>query len=517
MVLAFAPPQTPPAAIPEQGRFACLVPSTFKPYVDRFNREDVAEGLPERTSIPDSRAWDFLEREIPFFECPDKQFEETYYYRWWCYRKHLKETPAGWVVTEFLPDVPWAGSYNTISCAAGHHLYEGRWLRDPLYMEDYARFWFRSEARPRLYSFWAADAIRALTLVNGDRALGTVLLDRLVENYRRWEADHRDSNGLFFQIDDRDGMEFSLGGSGFRPTINAYMFGDATAIATIAEGAGRVDLAKEFRKKAKRLKALVQEKLWNPEDGFFETLPRGADATVGVREQVGFVPWYFNLPDSKYASAWRQLFETQGFAAPFGPTTAERRAKGFMKAEPHDCLWNGPSWPYATTQTLVAMANLLQSGTRETAVSPTRYFDALRSYARSQQKDGHPWVAEDLDPDTGQWIVDLPRSAGYNHSGFADLVVTGLAGLRPSSGGRVVVNPLLPKGAWDWFCLDGVPYHGHRLTILWDREGRRYHRGAGLTLLIDGKVAKRRKDVGKLTADLPLRYAESTLRSVNYP
>ena len=34
-------------------------------------------------------------------------------------------------------------------------------------------------------------------------------------------------NGLFYQIDDRDGMEFSAGGSGARPTINSYMYGDA--------------------------------------------------------------------------------------------------------------------------------------------------------------------------------------------------------------------------------------------------------------------------------------------------
>ena len=36
---------------------------------------------------------------------------------------YLKETPEGFVITEFLPDVPWAGKYNTISCPAGHHFY----------------------------------------------------------------------------------------------------------------------------------------------------------------------------------------------------------------------------------------------------------------------------------------------------------------------------------------------------------------------------------------------------------
>ena len=41
------------------------------------------------------------------------------------------------VITEFLPTVPWSGKHNTISCPAGHHYYEGRWLHDPQFLDDY--------------------------------------------------------------------------------------------------------------------------------------------------------------------------------------------------------------------------------------------------------------------------------------------------------------------------------------------------------------------------------------------
>ena len=61
-----------------------------------------------------SEAEDFMKENIPFFECPDKELEKTYYFRWWTYRKHIKETPEGYVITEFLPDVHWAGKYNAI-------------------------------------------------------------------------------------------------------------------------------------------------------------------------------------------------------------------------------------------------------------------------------------------------------------------------------------------------------------------------------------------------------------------
>ena len=60
------------------------------------------------------------------------------------------------------------------------------------------------------------------------------------------------------------------------------------------------------------------------------------------------------------------------------------------------------------------------------------------------------------------------------------------------------MNPLLPDGTWDWFALDNVPYHGHNVTIIWDKDGSRYHHGKGLTVMVDGKIAGNRPDLGKL-------------------
>ena len=74
-------------------------------------------------------------------DLPDKDIEETYYFRWWTYRKHIKNTEDGYVITEFLPKVNWSKKHNTINCPAAHHIYEGRWLRDPKYISDYINFW----------------------------------------------------------------------------------------------------------------------------------------------------------------------------------------------------------------------------------------------------------------------------------------------------------------------------------------------------------------------------------------
>lgn len=65
------------------------------------------------------------------------------------------------------------------------------------------------------------------------------------------------------------------------------------------------------------------------------------------------------------------------------------------------------------------------------------------------------------------------------------------------------VHPLLPADAWEWFALEGVRYHGHSVDIVWDREGKRFGRGAGLVVLVDGKESARAPRLERVTAKLP--------------
>jgi hypothetical protein len=123
-----------------------------------------------------------------------------------------------------------------------------------------------------------------------------------------------------------------------------------------------------------------------------------------------------------------------------------------------------------------------------------------------------PWIDEDLNPFTGEWLARerkimrgtfYGRGNQYNHSGFADLVITGLAGLRPRADATVEVNPQIPPGKWNWFCLDNIPYHGHVLTVLWDETGTKFGRGAGLQVFADGRSIGHAPGLSRLTATLP--------------
>jgi hypothetical protein len=478
----------------------------FKHYVDYFNRmED--ENIVQ--AIPNSEAWDWMKENIPLFECPQDNFDEIWYYRWWTLRKHIRETPQGYVITEFLVPRSYADRYNMISAALGHHIFESRWLHDREYLDDDVHVWYRGNEggemkKLRSFSSWTAWALYNRYLVDGDREFLLDMLPDLDKEYHEWESDHRLPSGLFWQYDVRDGMEEQISGGrhvkNARPTINSYMYGNAVALSRIAGMAGEDDLQKLYRAKADTLKRLVEEDLWNADSTFFETLWEDGKL-ANVREAIGFLPWYVNLPDPRYDGAWKQVMDSQGFLAPFGLTSAERRSPEFRSHGCCTCEWDGAVWPFATAQTLTAMANLLNSG-RPCPVDGADFFRHMELYVESQYYRGRPYVGEYLDERTGYWLKgDQERSRYYNHSTFNDLVITGLVGLRPRRDGMVEVNPLVPQDKWEWFCLDRVLYHGRILTIFWDRDGSRYGRGKGFHVLVDGAEVAHSEKLERLTGE----------------
>lgn len=500
---------------------------TDEPMRTRFARFAADDEELYTNACSNAEVFDVMRRLVPRFECPDADITDTYYFRWWTYRKHLKRTARGWIVTEFLPPVGWAGYGNAIICPAGHHVMEGRWLSDPRYVDGCVRFWSGTdegrEVRKR-YSSWIAFAALEAAKVRGDLSMPLARLDDLVGFYRDWETNavpYRqcaqpdgvngifpmggDGKGMFTSLDNHEGSEYTLSGDGYRPLFNAAMYGEATAIAEIAAAAGRKDLSAEFAAKADVLACGIRERLWNRERQFFVTVKTNGVQTA-VRELHGYAPWYFGVPLEGYGAAWAPLMRSDGFLAKWGLTFPEQSAPGFKIAyEGHECQWNGPSWPYATSIALTALIRALQG--ESAAALPVGREDfarLLHQYAAAQvlvRPDGRTvkWIDENLNPFTGDWIsrtviertpkmkARFPRERGkdYNHSTFCDLVITGLCGLRPRFGDGVDVKPLAPA-AWDWWCLDGVRYHGHTLTILFDRDGSRYGRGKGLVVLEDG-------------------------------
>ena len=482
---------------------------------------------------------------IPLFESADPLLDRVYYYRWQIVRAHQRDLGArGFITTEFLNDVGWQKEpYASLNDATGFHLGELRWLRDRRFAADYVDYMYTG-GNDRHFSDYMADAVWSRYLVDGDRGEALRHLGAMRLLFEQWDDRLDRDKGLYWvqplldateytiaSIDASGGKDGFTGGDAFRPSINAYMFANARAVARLSGLAGDAATASDYDARAAAIKTLTQRDLWSAPLGHFVDRYKVSNeyvrhwAPIRGRELVGYVPWAFDLPDDdpRYAGAWRHLLDKAGFAGPAGMRTVEPSYQYYMRqyrylGSARECQWNGPIWPFQTTQVLQGMVNLLDHY-HQNVVDRGDFLRSLRQYARLHLQGDRLDLEEDYDPATGKPIVGLDRSHHYFHSGFNDLVFTGLVGIRPRDDDVLEVNPLLPGARSPerlrWFRAERVPYHGHLVSVRWDMDGTHYRQGRGLSVTVDGKTVARRATLGRVTVPLARRAPPAIERPIN--
>jgi len=478
----------------------------------------------------------------PFFECSDKKIQDVYYYRWKLYKAHIRSIGEnGYVITEFLDNVSWdKDPYSSLNDATGFHIYEGRWLKNNQYVNGYINYMFGGGGNDRHFSEGISDAAYANYLVNADSAFIIGQLSIMQHIYNLW-LDHYDLNKNLYYIEPLlDATEYTIssidasggkdgfwGGHAFRPTINSFMYGNALAISKTAIIKGDTTLSRQYLNRAADIKTNVQQSLWNDSLLHFTDRYQVNNKFVHYwdfirgRELAGFVPWCYNLPENtaKYNLAWKHLVDTTQLFGKYGLRTVEPSYQYYMKQYRYEgtqpeCQWNGPSWPFQTTQALVAMANLLNNYSQD-IIRVSDYLKTLRFYTEQHYlPNGQLNLQEDYNPDTGKPIVGLARSHHYNHSGYNDLIITGLCGIRPSEGNTLVINPLIDSSI-QYFCLQDIIYHGHKMTVVYDKDGNKYKLGKGLTVFVDGKKALLKENNRKFEVEIGKSVINTSKPSIN--
>ena len=151
----------------------------------------------------------------------------------------------------------------------------------------------------------------------------------------------------------------------------------------------------------------------------------------------------------------------------------------------HECLWNGYIWPFATSQVLYAVKNLIDNYSQK-VMDKGDFYAILHKYAEChylEKPDGTKvcWIDEVKDPGTNEWssraILEkagwlkekggLERGKDYNHSTFCDIVLGGLLGIK-SENGEVTVNPKIPDD-WDYFKVENLRIAGKCYRIVYDK------------------------------------------------
>ena len=489
-------------------------------YFNKFNENDSEEVI---THITNEKAAEFLHENAPRLYCPDKTIEETFAFRTWTMRKHIKKTEQGFLITEFLPNVAWAAKYNTINAPLTHHLNEFRWLKNANELLDYIRFFISGEGSA--YATQSAFTYHspALTAMY-HYCLATINEDFLQQNaehfekyFLTWEEKHLTKNGLYWSNDDREGTEFSISGTcgtvanrnvlkGFRPLMNSCMCADALSLSKIFELAGNKEKADEYLNKHCFIKNKIDEKMWDGE--FYKAihpLEQDFDKEINyqdipkdnnVKELVGYIPFAFALPTKGKEDCFVYLKDEKTFQAKTGLATADISHKRFMYSPEHACTWNGKVWPFATSYVLNACIELLNNYSQSVITNQDLY-DFIKQYAEMHYsiEDGkkinfidevmmpyeYAWVVREQARD-GKWQISGGKNRGrdYNHSTFIDLVLRGLCGIDMQSK-ELKLEPKI-KGIWRWFKIENLTFKGKIYNVFYDETGDMFRKGKGILI-----------------------------------
>ncbi|KAI9923886.1 hypothetical protein AWENTII_008258 [Aspergillus wentii] len=484
-------------------------------------------------------AW-YLNR-IPIFESSSKEITDVYYYRWSLFRAHQRDLGEnGFISTEFLNDVSWQlDPFGLLIDATNFHLREGRWCRDRRFKEDYANFIFGPDnTATHQFSESMADGVWQGYLVDGVADDASAHLDAMQDVFKGWNTSlsfggYDTSKGLYWIQPVTDATEYTIasidasggsdgfdGGYAFRPSINSYQYANALAIANLASLKGDESLADNYHNQAAAIKDTVQSSLWNSTFEHFIDRYHVDNENVNYwdfirgRELVGYVPWTHDLPDDNatFAQSWKHLLDSEKLAGEHGMRTNEPSYEYYMhqyryEGTQPECQWNGPIWPFQTTQVLTGLANLLDHYPNSASagiVSNADYTTLLQQYAQlhyNPKRGGVLDIEEDYYPDSGSPIVGLARSPHYFHSGYVDLVLSGLVGIRPRADDVLDVNPLADPNTISYFRAENILYHGHDIAVQWDATGNQYST-AGLTVEVDGKTVATASELKRLTVNI---------------
>lgn len=222
----------------------------------------------------------------------------------------------------------------------------------------------------RLKPFLAQGAELAVRLLDDHAWLEPHYSD-LVRLATRCEATHRDpANGLFVW---RDAMQSGadnnpavsndekIAGRRAACDVNAFHFREYLALALLARRLQKSEDEALFRERAETLKALVNEKLWDPRGESYWNLELGTGEPVMRVSYSNFVPlWAGMVPEDRAKLMIRRyLWNERHMLGPWGLRTVSRQDPEYNNVNmvvPYS-NWQGPVWPIANYFYFVALMN----------------------------------------------------------------------------------------------------------------------------------------------------------------
>ena len=306
---------------------------------------------------------------------------------------------------------------------------------------------------------------------------------------------------------------------------NAYVWAAADAAAKLYEQLGNTEQAKYYRDLADKIKADVLELMWCEKCQKFETYAVRPTGTQHNAKQPNLV---------KYTESNNYNY----FAVGLVPDDAASvtKYKEALKA-----FSNGKEFPIFPFYTANQVHNQEVSGSNNFSninftVQLRLYESALRTYDKEQTYITDDmlammaeWMAWNVYPDAGdirypnnnefhnidgRTYENYYRSWIYHNilGNYTYLFIEDMAGIQPRADEKIELSPI--DFSYDHFMVNNVRYHGHDLTVVWDKpdDGKTWYNECpeGYSLYIDGTLAFTLKDLAHVVYD-------SATKEISFP
>lgn len=466
--------------------------------------EVTARGTVQGPSAPNlarasRRRWQEFMADVPLFTCSDPYLERYYWYRW--YGLFLNSIHGGvghyaWPTTcegiDFF--------HEPITYSAQCHVRELRWRSSPEHAQGVLRTIFDHQKpdgglHGRVYvnhlqgsDFYHAnwgDAFEALDVLHPDDAFAAAIYPKL-SAHAEWLVSTRDADatGMFDVVDqyetgqeymsryqavddnaDAYGWENRIRLKGIDVTVYAYAL--FRALERLAPRVGQTGEARHWSGYAARTGRAVREQMWNPDTGMFSDVDPRTMTRTNVAAAVCFYPYVTDLVQAPHLEGLeRNLLSPDRFWTswpvpssslddPLFSATAE------WKGKRHVCPWNGRVWPMTNSHLVEA---LMRCGTAERPRLRLAAARLLQRFVHMMFHDGdvhRPNCYEHYNPVTGA-ASEYRGIDDYQHSWVADLIISGVAGLRVFAD-HLRVDPLPVE--IESFLLDRLRIDGKALSI----------------------------------------------------
>lgn len=324
---------------------------------------------------------------------------------------------------------------------------------------------------------------------SGDRTFLADAYPRLVA-YRRWLYQHRRlPGGLFFwaapyesgmdnspRFGSRDEADVIDTRHVAAVDLSAYVALQGEVLAAMARTLGRPDEAEAFAAETRRLRARINDRLWDDEVGLYFDRDTTTGAFVRAKTVASLVPLFAGVPDAARAERLRaHILDPAAFNARIPVPSVALDDPAFEKD-----MWRGPTW--------VNTSYMIVEGLRRYgfgAAAARLSFKVVEGVYRTHAETGR--VVEFYDPERydlrelhrkrGHWwkrltLGDEPVDAFVGWTGLANtLLIETLCGLRYVDG-ALVLQPRFPPEAQGLAFALTLPSRDLRLSLRVTGDGR---------------------------------------------